>query len=108
MGRCWGCCQENCGYTYCTCDCHGPAVVVPVVLKTPVNSVEKEPVKQASSKIKRKPAGRRIGKVTMIENALEDINVLLASHGLEIVITAETDDDLFLTIERQPEVDYTR
>jgi hypothetical protein len=21
-GRCYGCCQENCGYTYCTCSCH--------------------------------------------------------------------------------------
>lgn len=23
MGRCWGCCQENCGYTNCSCACHG-------------------------------------------------------------------------------------
>lgn len=22
MGRCWGCCQENCGYTNCSCSCH--------------------------------------------------------------------------------------
>ncbi len=22
MGRCWGCCQENCGYNYCGCSCH--------------------------------------------------------------------------------------
>ncbi len=22
MGRCWGCCQENCGYTKCSCPCH--------------------------------------------------------------------------------------
>lgn len=22
MGRCWGCCQENCGYSYCSCSCH--------------------------------------------------------------------------------------
>lgn len=22
-GRCYGCCQENCGYSRCGCDCHG-------------------------------------------------------------------------------------
>lgn len=22
MGRCWGCCQENCSYTSCSCSCH--------------------------------------------------------------------------------------
>lgn len=22
MGRCWGCCQENCGYADCSCSCH--------------------------------------------------------------------------------------
>lgn len=22
MGRCYVCCQENCGYTYCSCTCH--------------------------------------------------------------------------------------
>lgn len=23
LSRCWGCCQENCVYTQCSCDCHG-------------------------------------------------------------------------------------
>lgn len=22
MSRCWGCCQENCGYRNCSCSCH--------------------------------------------------------------------------------------
>lgn len=22
MGRCYGCCQENCGYVRCSCSCH--------------------------------------------------------------------------------------
>lgn len=22
MSRCWGCCQENCGYSRCSCSCH--------------------------------------------------------------------------------------
>lgn len=29
MSRCWGCCQENCGYRNCDCSCHSdekPAV----------------------------------------------------------------------------------
>lgn len=23
MPRCYACCQENCGYSRCECDCHG-------------------------------------------------------------------------------------
>jgi len=23
MGRCWSCCQENCGFGPCSCSCHG-------------------------------------------------------------------------------------
>lgn len=23
VSRCWGCCQENCGYSQCGCSCHG-------------------------------------------------------------------------------------
>ncbi len=25
MSRCYGCCQENCGYKTCSCDCHHTA-----------------------------------------------------------------------------------
>lgn len=27
MSRCYACCQENCGYTRCSCDCHGDVAV---------------------------------------------------------------------------------
>lgn len=30
MGRCWGCCQENCGYTDCSCSCHRGENLKPV------------------------------------------------------------------------------
>lgn len=50
MSRCWGCCQENCGYSRCSCDCHetvhGKAKVEEVKARPPV---QVSPVSESTS-----------------------------------------------------------
>lgn len=42
MGRCWGCCQENCGYTYCGCSCHPYEETLPPKSVEPLPETEAE------------------------------------------------------------------
>lgn len=35
MSRCYGCCQENCGYTKCSCSCHDKLFVPALPVKEP-------------------------------------------------------------------------
>lgn len=54
MSRCYGCCQENCGYTHCTCPCHDRIELKPKTMNTDDTAIP-EPTVEAD------PAAKPIG-----------------------------------------------
>ncbi len=47
--RCWGCCQENCGYTHCSCPCHPYEDTLPAPKAV-------EPLPQTAAELRRREA----------------------------------------------------
>lgn len=58
--------------------------------------------------VRRILAGREIDKGLTVEAVVEELNVLINSHGLEFVIVAENSESIHVKVERTSDVDYTR